>query len=114
MKNTTATIGRPAAKVTWPKGKFTLKSVLNSRNARNTATLNTVPGLKARAEKDVIAGVLFKCGNKSRKAGEVGRPQFLYSANPEDVPQELRDPKINGAIRRFKNAAAKNQAPATV
>lgn len=114
MKNITATIGRPASKVTWPKGKFTLKSVINARNARNAATLNTIPGLKARADKDVEAGVLFKCGNKPRKAGEVGRPQFLYSVNPEDVPQELRDPKINGAIRRAKNQAAKNQAPATV
>lgn len=108
MKNTTATIGRPAAKVTWPKGKFTLKSVLNTRNARNTAILNTVPGLKARATKDEAAGLLFNCGTKPRKAGEVGRPQFLYSVNPEDVPQELRNPKINGAIRKLKNAAAKN------
>lgn len=113
MKNTTATIGRPAAKVTWPKGKFTLKAVLNARNTRNTSILNTIPGLKARAEKDVAAGVLFKAGTKERKAGEVGRPQFLYTLNPEDVPKELRDPKINGAIRRVKNQAAKNQPAAT-
>lgn len=103
MKNPTATIGRPAAKLSWPKGKFTLKAILNGRNNRNTKILNTVPGLKARADKDIAAGALFRCGTKERKAGEAGRPQFLYSVNPEDVPKDLRDPKINGAIRKAKN-----------
>lgn len=90
MKTNTTTTkkGRPAAKLTWPKGKFTLRSVLNRRNGNGKIKiLNTVAGIKARAVKDIAAGVLFECGIKPRKKGEVGRPQFLYSTDQNDVPK---------------------------
>lgn len=100
-----ATIGRPEIPFAWPNKAFTLAQVLDRRNA--TKRPFTTPGLKARALRHVAAGTLFECGVKPRKAGEAGRPSFLYSLNPNDVPKELRTPAIHGAIRSYNRKNAK-------
>lgn len=97
-------IGRPAAKIVWPKRPFTVLDLINGKNGNS---VTTVPGMKHRVNQGVVAKEIFNCGSKK---GGVGRPQFVYSVNPNDVPKELRDPAINGAIRSYNriNGAPKN------
>jgi hypothetical protein len=72
-----AKIGRPAFNLTWPQDRaFTLKEVANRR--KNIGQAFSLPGLKARALRDLAAGVLEDAGTKARGKGQRGRPQRLF------------------------------------